>query len=90
MKKTYLSTIEGIFRNTILDLNEGQIHRKDEFPEAYEKICLIVSKIEIFLENPTKFTIIIDDPSGNSYIENLLYHSIQDLRFVLQFVHTFR
>lgn len=73
MKKTYLSTIEGILRNTILDLNEGQNHRKDEFPEVYEKICSIVSNIESFLENPTKLTIIIDDPSGNSYIENLLY-----------------
>lgn len=73
MKKTYLSTIEGILRGTILDLKENQPHRKIEFPEIYEKICEIVSKIETFLENPTKFTLIIDDPSGNSYIENYMY-----------------
>lgn len=73
MKKTHLSTIEGILRSTILDLSEGQEHRKEQFPEIYEKISSIVSKIEDFLEKPTKLTIIIDDPSGNSYIENFMY-----------------
>ena len=73
MKKSHLSTIEGVLRNTILDLNEGQENRKAEFPEVYDKICDIIAKIEAFLENPTKFTIIIDDPSGNSYIENFFY-----------------
>lgn len=73
MKKTHLSTIEGVLRSTILDLNESQEHRKEEFPEIYEKISSITTKIEEILENPTKLTIIIDDPSGNSYIENFLY-----------------
>ena len=73
LKKCYLSTIEGVLRNTILDLSEGQEHRKIQFPPVYEKICGIVSKIEAFLDSPTKFTIIIDDPSGNSYIENFNY-----------------
>lgn len=73
MKKSHLSTIEGVLRNTILDLSEGQEHRKTDFPDLYEKINEIISKIEAFLENPTKFTIILDDPSGNSYIENLLF-----------------
>ena len=73
MKKSYLSTIEGVLRNTVLDLNDGQEHRKTEFPEVHKKISEIISKIESFLEKPTKFTVIIDDPSGNSYIENFLY-----------------
>lgn len=70
MKKSHLSTIEGLLRNTILDLSENQEHRKTDFPNIYEKIREIISKIEAFLENPTKLTLIVDDPSGNSYVEN--------------------
>lgn len=73
MKKSSLSTIEGVLRNTVLDLNEGQEQRKSEYPEVYEKINSIITKIESFLKVPTKLTIIIDDPSGNSYIENFMY-----------------
>lgn len=73
MKKAHLSTIEGVLRNTIMDLNDGQELRKNEFPEIFEKICSIVTKIESFLQNPTKMTFILDDPSGNSYIENFLF-----------------
>lgn len=73
MNKTYLSTIEGILRNTALDLSEGQSSRKDEFPDAFAKITEITEKIALFLEAPTKFTLIIDDPSGNSYVENLMF-----------------
>lgn len=72
-KKSYLSTIEGILNNTILDLKTGQDTRKIEFPAIYEKIDVIVSKLEAFLAKPTKLTLIIDDPSGNSYIENFMY-----------------
>ena len=73
MRKSYLSTIESVFRSTILDLSEGQENRNTDFPDLYKKINDIVSKIESFLENPTKFTLIIDDPSGNSYVENFFY-----------------
>lgn len=73
MKKSYLTTIEGVLRGTADDLKSGQEHRKEQYPEIYEKIEGIVAKIEAFLVEPTKLTLIIDDPSGNSYVESYCY-----------------
>lgn len=72
-KKSYLTTIEGILRGTVQDLMSGQEHRKEQYPEIHAKIENIVCKVEAFLANPTKLTLIIDDPSGNSYIESYCY-----------------
>ncbi len=69
-KKSYLTTIEGILQNTVQDLTSGQEHRKEQYPDIYAKIDSIIAKIEAFLANPTKLTVIIDDPSGNSYVES--------------------
>ncbi|CAJ0877491.1 10767_t:CDS:2 [Entrophospora sp. SA101] len=67
-----LCTIEGIITNIIEDLSIGQIVRKELEPETYEKIDLIIKKLSVdYLEIKEKFTIMIDDPAGNSYIENL-------------------
>nr|CAG8434212.1 3387_t:CDS:2 [Entrophospora candida] len=67
-----LSTIEGIITNIIEDLSIGQVVRKELEPETYEKIDLIIKKLSVdYLEIKEKFTIMIDDPAGNSYIENL-------------------
>ena len=72
-KKSYLTTIEGILRGTIQDLSAGQEHRKEQYPDIHAKIESIIAKIEEFLVKPTKLTIIIDDPSGNSYVESYCY-----------------
>ncbi len=42
-------------------------------PEIYEKVASIISKLEEY-KNGTcfPFTMVLDDPAGNSYIENLL------------------
>lgn len=52
-------------------------------PDAFSKIEEIISKIDANLENPKKLTLIIDDPSGNSYVENYLYPKTDPkLRFI--------
>lgn len=72
-KRSYLTTIEGILNGAFEDLKAGQEHRKTELPEAYAKIEQITSRIADFLASPTKLTMIIDDPSGNSHVENFLF-----------------
>lgn len=69
-KKGYLNTIEGIFLRMINDLSSGQQERKITDENSYEKINAIISKIKIFTESGAKCNFYIDDPSGNSYIEN--------------------
>lgn len=45
--------------------------RKRMDPEAHEKINKFCEKLEVCANGNQAFTVILDDPSGNSYIE---YH----------------
>lgn len=73
------TTVEGIIRDTIRDLEGDQPERKLVQPEVWEKIEELLNKLKLLVEggkagegNERKmpaFTIKLDDPSGNSFIE---------------------
>lgn len=65
-----LTTVEGLVGNAVDDLAEGQIVRKHTDEDLYNKIQVIIDTLESYREGEKNFTLIIDDPSGNSYIEN--------------------
>ncbi|KAF7726143.1 hypothetical protein EC973_009035 [Apophysomyces ossiformis] len=69
-RRGLLTTVEGLLGNAVDDLSQGQPVRKYADEELYNKIEAIVAKLEAYKEGKEPFTMTIDDPSGNSYIEN--------------------
>ncbi|CAG8660268.1 8360_t:CDS:2 [Racocetra fulgida] len=71
-KRGRLTTVEGVITSIIEDLSSGQPDRKLNDEDTYNKIEAIINKLNDYLDNKENFTISVDDPSGNSYIENLV------------------
>ncbi|KAJ2003143.1 nucleolar zinc-finger protein [Coemansia thaxteri] len=75
-----LTTVEGLISHFIDDLSMDQDQRKELVPEVYEQIESLLIKLRSALDLPEQandsssanaFTMSIDDPTGNSYVENL-------------------
>lgn len=64
-----LTTVEGLVENAIEDLAAGQPLRKIQDEAVYNKIEEIIATMQNYKEG-TPFTLVLDDPSGNSYVEN--------------------
>ena len=64
-----LTTVEGLVENAIDDLSAGQPLRKHQDENVYNKIEEIIATMQTYKEG-TPFTLVLDDPSGNSYVEN--------------------
>lgn len=71
-QKGEISTVEGILQRTITGLEQDQPVRRIMEPEDAKKIDDYVGTIKELLELKREFVIIVDDPSGNSFIENPL------------------
>ncbi|CBK24796.2 uncharacterized protein [Blastocystis hominis] len=66
-----LNTVEGILYRVSEQLRQEQPYRKETCPEVYEQVeafCQRIDKLSTGEELP--FTFIVDDPSGNSFVEN--------------------
>ncbi len=67
-----LTNIEGTLLKISTELETGQASRKDHDPTLYEALQPIVEKLQRMMQDRSvPFTISIDDPSGNSFIEPL-------------------
>ncbi|KAI8366903.1 ZPR1 zinc-finger domain-containing protein [Blakeslea trispora] len=64
-----LTTVEGLITNAIDDLSAGQPIRKATDEAVYNKIEEIIATMNAYKEG-APLTLTLDDPSGNSYIEN--------------------
>ncbi|KAG9482157.1 hypothetical protein GDO78_011055 [Eleutherodactylus coqui] len=69
-QKGALTTIEGILERTVVGLQQEQPLRRAEDAQVAEKIDEFITKLQRLKDGETPFTFIIDDPSGNSFIEN--------------------
>ncbi|ELP86409.1 zinc finger protein zpr1, putative [Entamoeba invadens IP1] len=65
-----LNTLEGFIQNAI-DSLKYVLSRLIETGDDYKKILTVVSGLQECLEVKVPFTVILDDPSGNSFLENL-------------------
>lgn len=65
-----LTTIEGILEEAIYGLNYDQPVRRQIQAEEAKKIDLFIEKLIDFRTGKKSFTFVMDDPSGNSHIEN--------------------
>jgi len=69
-QKGEVTTIEGVLKRTIQGLEQDQPVRKIMEPEAAQQIEDFVNRIHEVLLLKSPFTITLDDPAGNSFIEN--------------------
>ncbi|XP_054853282.1 zinc finger protein ZPR1 [Eublepharis macularius] len=69
-QKGALTTIEGIIDRAIAGLEQDQPVRRETDPGAAGKIDEFISKLKRLKEVNEAFTFILDDPSGNSFVEN--------------------
>lgn len=68
-QKGVINTIEGFLTSCIEGLEVQQPVRKIMQPEIFEKIEKVVGELKLYLKGEKEFTLIFDDPSGNSTIE---------------------
>lgn len=65
-----LTNVEGILSEVLKDLEGDQKLRKKEDPELYKKIDRVVQQlIKMLIGGRFPFTISLNDPAGNSWIE---------------------
>ncbi|XP_046873982.1 zinc finger protein ZPR1 [Hypomesus transpacificus] len=69
-QKGALSTIEGLLDRAVAGLEQDQPLRRVSAPEAAEKIEEFIKKLKKLKDVENEFTLIVDDPSGNSFVEN--------------------
>ncbi|CEP08834.1 hypothetical protein [Parasitella parasitica] len=68
-RRGLLTTVEGLINNAIEDLAAAQPVRKATDEAVYNRIEEIIATLKTYTEGE-KFTLQLDDPSGNSYVEN--------------------
>ncbi|GFO47006.1 Zinc finger protein zpr1 [Plakobranchus ocellatus] len=68
--KSVLTTIEGIIDRAVEGLEQDQVLRRIQHPEVAEQIDNFVSKLKELKEVKAPWQMIIEDPSGNSFVEN--------------------
>uniref|UniRef100_A0A8C9EHE5 Zinc finger protein 259 n=1 Tax=Pavo cristatus TaxID=9049 RepID=A0A8C9EHE5_PAVCR len=69
-QKGVLTTIEGVIDRAVMGLEQDQPVRRATDKEVASKIDEFISKLKQLKEVHSPFTFIIDDPSGNSFVEN--------------------
>jgi zinc finger protein len=70
-QKGVLSTIDGMLDRAIEGLKQDQAARLLQHPELHAQIEDVISRLQGYYDKAEPFTFSIDDPTGNSNIENL-------------------
>ncbi|XP_072237697.1 zinc finger protein ZPR1 [Leuresthes tenuis] len=69
-QKGSLSTVEGLLDRAVAGLEQDQLVRRATDPEVAEKIDGFIQKLKKLKDVKDEFTLVIEDPSGNSFVEN--------------------
>lgn len=69
-QKGSLSTIEGLLDRAVAGLEQDQPIRRAADPQVAEKIDEFIQKLIELKAVESEFTVVIEDPSGNSFVEN--------------------
>ncbi|XP_031832131.1 zinc finger protein Zpr1 [Nomia melanderi] len=69
-QKGEITTIEGIMQRTIEGLEQDQPDRREQYPDSAAQIDLFLDKIRKLKALDEPFTIIFEDISGESHVEN--------------------
>jgi len=69
--KGVLTTLEGLLSTVIENLSDSQEDRRKATPEIADQVELFMTKLSGYSQGSSlPFTLVIDDPSGNSFLEN--------------------
>lgn len=79
-----INTVEGIVRESAEILQMGQEHRKSIDPEVTAKIQVVIDRLIRMADGDEAMTVVLDDPSGTSYLENP-YSPGPDHRVIVSF-----
>jgi len=69
-QKGEVTTVEGVLRRTVTGLAQDQPVRRHLHPEDAASIDAYIKRVEELLTVTTPFTFTLEDPSGNSFVEN--------------------
>ncbi|XP_063235643.1 zinc finger protein ZPR1 [Bacillus rossius redtenbacheri] len=69
-QKGEVTTVEGIIDRSIQGLEQDQVVRRIQNPEVACQIDTFVEKLKKLKELQTPFTLVLDDASGNTFVEN--------------------
>ncbi|KAG6465219.1 hypothetical protein O3G_MSEX015008 [Manduca sexta] len=69
-QKGEVTTVEGIISRAIAGLTQDQEARREQHPEAAQQIDTFVSKLQVLRELERPWTLLLEDISGNCFIEN--------------------
>lgn len=69
-QKGSLSTIEGLLDRAVAGLEQDQPIRRAVDPHVAEKIDEFIQRLNKLKAVESEFTVVIEDPSGNSFVEN--------------------
>ncbi|XP_018320212.1 zinc finger protein ZPR1 [Agrilus planipennis] len=69
-QKGEVTTVEGIINRCVTGLQQDQPLRRVQHPEVASQIDEVILKLEHLKELEKPFTLIIEDISGNSFIQN--------------------
>ncbi|XP_056130095.1 zinc finger protein ZPR1 [Lampris incognitus] len=87
-QKGSLSTIEGLLDRAIAGLEQDQPVRRATTPEVAKKLDDFIEKLKKLKEVEDEFTLIIEDPSGNSFVENPVAPQADEALTVTRFQRT--
>eukprot|EP00271_Cylindrocystis_brebissonii_P001142 TRINITY_DN11448_c0_g1_i1.p1 TRINITY_DN11448_c0_g1~~TRINITY_DN11448_c0_g1_i1.p1 ORF type:complete len:547 (-),score=112.32 TRINITY_DN11448_c0_g1_i1:507-2075(-) len=71
-QKGSLSTVEGVIRKASSDLRLLQDERRRVDPELAERLDGFLAQLDACAGGERSFTMLLDDPAGNSFIQNPL------------------
>lgn len=71
-QKGEITTVEGIIERAVAGLDQDQILRRIQHPEAAAQIDEFIEKLRKLKELETPFNLTLTDASGNCFIENFL------------------
>lgn len=69
-QKGCLSTVEGILDRAVAGLEQDQAVRRATEPQLAQKIQEFIQSLKRLKRLESQFTLIVEDPSGNSFVEN--------------------
>lgn len=86
--KGEITTVEGVLQRVIAGLQQDQPVRRALHPEDAASIDKYVARIQDLLTVSAPFTLVVDDPSGNSFVENPWAPGLDPGRRLEQFERT--
>uniref|UniRef100_A0A336KIM9 Zinc finger protein ZPR1 n=1 Tax=Culicoides sonorensis TaxID=179676 RepID=A0A336KIM9_CULSO len=87
-QKGEITTVEGIIERVITGLDQDQILRRIQHPEAAAQIDQFIEKLKGLKEMKQPFNLILTDASGNCFIENFLAPSSDPNMKISHFTRT--